>query len=158
MRALCVAAVLAAVMFTNGASAEQPTEAEIRHVMDFIHAQTGLPIPPTLPRIAQRSIDALTAMYPTAVEHGLRVVEFNDVDRLYLLDVWDRRRPDDMGALVHGLTHVMQAGALERYRCHGEAEAEAYRVQGAWLARRGLSLGDVGVSARLVAVETRCGP
>lgn len=155
MRMLCCAAVLAA--WSTLVLAEQPTEPEIRAMMAFVNQQTGLPIPAKLPRIEARTIDQLSTMDDVAALNGWPVVGAYGSGAVYLLGVWDRRRLDDQGVLIHELTHYAQDRGHAWSDCPGDLERQAFAVEQAWLTRAGSSLGAVGYTpANLDRLTRRC--
>lgn len=70
---------------------------------------------------------------------------------IYLVRPWDGADPADASVLLHELVHHRQAG--HHFVCPAAQEADAYRLQDAWLAQRGLRA-DVNWFA--ISMEAAC--
>lgn len=136
------------------AAANAQSAADVAQAMHFVHVTTGLPLPAKPPKIVPTSIDNLQKLYPWMVNGT--VLALYQAGTVHTLDVWDGRRDDDRSFLYHEVTHYMLDAAGRSPRCAGDEEAIAYRVQGAYLATRGKTLADIGVTPAHVARQSSC--
>ncbi len=57
--------------------------------------------------------------------------------KIYLVGTWNADRPNDVSVLLHELIHAVQFDN-RTWRCLGQPEWEAYKLQEKWLAERGI--------------------
>jgi len=73
------------------------------------------------------------------VEPSMRALYDSNRRRILLVEPWSTETPYDASTLLHELVHDVQS--TSRYwECHGASEWEAYKLQEAWLAERGLEV------------------
>ncbi len=75
-----------------------------------------------------------------------------EAQTIYLVAPWSPRDAGDVSVLLHELVHHRQDGARHWY-CPGAQEPEAYRLQQAWLAERGLAM---RINRIAVVLEAGC--
>lgn len=74
------------------------------------------------------------------VEPGLRALYDADARRIYLVDGWSRNNQRHVSNLLHELIHDIQLSNRD-WSCVGAPEWQAYKLQEAWLAERGIKSG-----------------
>ena len=72
--------------------------------------------------------------------------------RIYLVAPWSENSDWDVSILVHELVHHVQFSVRD-WDCPNQAELQAYRLQDAWLAERGLT-GDFDWAQ--ITLQSRC--
>jgi hypothetical protein len=100
----------------------------------FVADQTGYPVPPDCPVVER--VQALQGDARLRSQVGAYVPA---TGRILLDPGLDTDQPLGRSYLLHELVHAAQfrAGAQLQARCEAELEAEAYRVQTAWLRGQG---------------------
>jgi hypothetical protein len=106
--------------------------------IEIIDAAQALALEPTVGRMAGR----------------LRGLYDPDAGTIFLVRPWSMDDPRDISVLLHELVHHRQTDARHFY-CPGAQEPEAYTLQEAWLAERGLSIAVNRIAVVLAAGCTR---
>jgi hypothetical protein len=103
-------------------------------LLAFIAAETGYAVPDTCPEILRSA--ALSAPDALRSQVGAYVP---GTGQILLAENLDPDSALGRSTLLHELVHAAQfrSGAAARARCEGVLEAEAYRVQAAWLRAAG---------------------
>jgi hypothetical protein len=57
-------------------------------------------------------------------------------DTIILLDTWDRRKPWDLGVLLHEMVHYLQDQNNMDFNCTAEMEKESWPIQQRYLKER----------------------
>ena len=128
--------------------------AELAEVLDtWLDGRTDLRRPARVPAIRIVAPDTAAAVRGMAGSgHGRTRGLFDpETSTIYLVYPWDRRSPHDASVLLHELVHARQGAG--HYYCPGAKEADAYRLQDAWLRERGLR---AKVNWIAVVLETGC--
>lgn len=125
-----------------------PNANEIATLMRFINGQTGWPIP-AAPPVKLRSIDDMTNdvvnAYP--MRRGQVAYGLYDGNTVSLLDVWDRKNPQDMATLVRELArHMIVNNPKMPNTPIVDEDRLAAQAQESWLKPRGLSLRALNLS------------
>jgi hypothetical protein len=149
------AVVALAGLLHGAADAQPPSHSQVVAAVAFAANEMGVPVPPDLPPVELRSPDALYASTAAVVSSRTRVVGTQRGGAIGLQGGWDGRRLADMSWLVHETAHDLQPA--DRWRCQDEREAEAYRVQDAWLRAHGSSLAAIGVVPHELEPGRLCG-
>lgn len=107
-------------------------------LMIWLGANTPLDTNHDVPKILFLSQDKMEKLYyvqeqesnPNNKLHGLYDT---DKDTIILLDTWDRRKPWDMGVLVHEMVHYLQDVNGIEFSCVNEMERDAWPIQKKYL-------------------------
>lgn len=107
-------------------------------LMIWLGANTPLDTNHDIPKILFLSQDKMEKLYyvqeqesnPNNKLHGLYDT---DKDTIILLDTWDRRKPWDMGVLVHEMVHYLQDVNGIEFSCVNEMERDAWPIQKKYL-------------------------
>lgn len=107
-------------------------------LMIWLGANTPLDTNHDVPKILFLSQDKMEKLYyvqeqesnPNNKLHGLYDT---DKDTILLLDTWDRRKPWDMGVLVHEMVHYLQDVNGIEFSCVNEMERDAWPIQKKYL-------------------------
>ena len=107
-------------------------------LMIWLGANTPLDTNHDIPKILFLSQDKMEKLYyvqeqesnPNNKLHGLYDT---DKDTIILLDAWDRRKPWDMGVLVHEMVHYLQDVNGIEFSCVNEMERDAWPIQKKYL-------------------------
>ena len=107
-------------------------------LMIWLGANTPLDTNHDIPKILFLSQDKMEKLYyvqeqesnPNNKLHGLYDT---DKDTILLLDTWDRRKPWDMGVLVHEMVHYLQDVNGIEFSCVNEMERDAWPIQKKYL-------------------------
>ena len=59
-----------------------------------------------------------------------------DSDTIILPDTWDRRKPWDMGVLLHEMVHYLQDQNNMQFQCTAEMEKDAWPIQKFYLEKQ----------------------
>ena len=106
-------------------------------LMIWLGANTPLDTNHDIPKILFLSQDKMEKLYYVQEQdshpnklHGLYDT---DKDTIILLDTWDRRKPWDMGVLVHEMVHYLQDVNGIKFSCVNEMERDAWPIQKKYL-------------------------
>ena len=106
-------------------------------LMIWLGANTPLDTNHDIPKILFLSQDKMEKLYYVQGQdsnpnklHGLYDT---DKDTIILLDTWDRRKPWDMGVLVHEMVHYLQDVNGIEFSCVNEMERDAWPIQKKYL-------------------------
>ncbi len=133
------AAILAILLFSRPAKAEDEFAVYEGMARQFVQEQTGWDMDPAGPvRFVMKSRQELAQIY-----YGNRDTERRDVQALYadgvvlLMDTF--RLPRDSDVLVHEYVHhaVLQLGMKDDFECLGEEERKAYEIHNKWVDETG---------------------
>jgi hypothetical protein len=157
-----LAATLSLGLFAP-ALAATPTVEQRAAAMRFATTQMGLPMPAQLPPIQSRNPDDLrsavvrTGPLAAAAQRHPLVYGAEQDGVITLWAAWDPSVLLDFSILVHESVHVAQDAHPGRGKCEEELDAEAFRIQDAWLRAHGSTLGDVGLAPRVLKGGKLCG-
>jgi hypothetical protein len=133
------------------------SEASIGELIDWIEANTGYDVsrvrsnPPVIEScVTGELIDY--AHEATIVDEGINGLYDFEARRIYLVEPWDHGDLRDRSVLLHELIHAVQFDDRE-WDCIGAPEWEAYKLQEAWLAERGL---DADFDWMRIYFQSRC--
>jgi hypothetical protein len=155
-------AALPAVPAATEAAGMVPIDALASAVAAWVADAMGLALSEPLPRLGFLDANGMAAM-----RHGgeaappvLEVVAlYDDRERTILLPQgWAASTPMEVSVLVHEMVHHLQNLSGGTYACPAEREAEAFELQGRWLALHGRSLTEeFELDEKTLFVLTRCG-
>lgn len=92
---------------------------------------------PVTVRLIDRSATATLKGSAARMGQNTRGLYDPDTATIWLVAPWSPKRAGDVAVLLHELVHHRQQGARHWY-CPGAQEPDAYGLQDAWLAERGL--------------------
>jgi hypothetical protein len=156
------AALAAAPPAAAGAAEMVPIEALASAVAAWVAGEMGLVLSEPLPRVGFLDATGMSAMRfgAAAARPVLEVVAlYDDRERAILLPQgWAASTPAEVSVLVHEMVHHLQNLSGRAYACPAEREAEAFELQGRWLALHGRSLTEeFELDRKTLFVLTRCG-
>ena len=106
-------------------------------LMIWLAANTTLDTNHDIPKVVFLPQDKMEQLYyvdePDKLPNELHGLYDTDSDTIILRDTWDRRKPWDMGVLVHEMVHYLQDMNSMDFQCTAQMEKDAWPIQQKYL-------------------------
>ena len=106
-------------------------------LMIWLGANTTLDTNHDIPKVVFLPQEKMEQMYyvdePEKLPNELHGIYDTDSDTIILRDTWDRRKPWDMGVLVHEMVHYLQDMNSMDFQCTAQMEKDAWPIQQKYL-------------------------
>ena len=106
-------------------------------LMIWLGANTTLDTNHDIPKVVFLPQEKMEQIYyvdePEKLPNELHGIYDTDSDTIILRDTWDRRKPWDMGVLVHEMVHYLQDMNSMDFQCTAQMEKDAWPIQQKYL-------------------------
>ena len=106
-------------------------------LMIWLGANTTLDTNHDIPKVVFLPQEKMEQMYyvdePEKLPNELHGIYDTDSDTIILRDTWDRRKPWDMGVLVHEMVHYLQDMNSMDFQCTAQMEKDTWPIQQKYL-------------------------
>ena len=106
-------------------------------LMIWLGANTTLDTNHDIPKVVFLPQEKMEQIYyvdePEKLPNELHGIYDTDSDTIILRDTWDRRKPWDMGVLLHEMVHYLQDMNNLEFNCTAEMEKDAWPIQQKYL-------------------------
>ena len=106
-------------------------------LMIWLGANTTLDTNHDIPKVVFLPQEKMEQIYyvdePEKLPNELHGIYDTDSDTIILRDTWDRRKPWDMGVLVHEMVHYLQDMNNVDFQCTAQMEKDAWPIQQKYL-------------------------
>lgn len=105
-------------------------------LMIWLGANTPLDTNHDVPEVlflTQSQMESLFYKGENKMPNTLHGLYDKDSDTIILPDTWDRRKPWDLGVLLHEMVHYLQDQNNQKFNCVAEMERDSWPIQQKYL-------------------------